>query len=148
MQGEGSAKRAIFPEGPNGSALPRAIGNVNFSALTIGALSLALAALWPRRWSTYLPGPVAALVVGTLLGVLWLHDAPVLGPVPTGVPAFALELPTTAFLLRALKPALILALLLNHHVSGVYSSYALCWVETPAWSAWADTSRSRRATPR
>ena len=35
------------------------------------------------------------------------------------------ELATTAFLLRALEPALILALLLNHHVSGVYSSYAL-----------------------
>lgn len=93
------------------SALPAVIGNVNFSAVGIASVTLAIAALWPRRWSTYLPGPFAALVVGTLLGVLWLHDAPVVGPVPIGMPEFALELPTAAFLMRALEPALILALL-------------------------------------
>ena len=92
-------------------ALAPALDNVNLSAVAIGVLSLATAALWPRRFSTYLPGPVAALVFGTLLGVMWLHDAPVLGPVPIGVPAFALELPTSGFLLQALEPALILALL-------------------------------------
>ena len=91
--------------------LASAIANANLSAVAIGVLSLAVAALWPRRFSTYLPGPVAALVLGTLLGVLWLHDAPVLGPVPIGVPVFALEMPSTGFLLRALEPALILALL-------------------------------------
>ncbi|MDE0412242.1 MAG: SulP family inorganic anion transporter [Gammaproteobacteria bacterium] len=91
--------------------LPSALSNVNFSAVTIGVLSLVIAALWPRRLSTYLPGPVVALIIGTLLGVLWLHDAPVLGPVPVGMPAFALELPSAGFLLRALEPALILALL-------------------------------------
>ena len=92
-------------------ALPAAISNVNFSALTIGALSLAVATLWPRRLSAYVPGPVVSLLSGTLLGVLWLHDAPVIGPVPIGVPAFALVLPEASFLLRALEPALILALL-------------------------------------
>ncbi len=91
--------------------LPSAVGNVSLSAVAIGVLSLAIAGLWPRRWSTYLPGPVAALVLGTLLGVVWLHDAPVLGPVPIGAPAFALQLPTAEFLLHALEPALILALL-------------------------------------
>lgn len=91
--------------------LASAITNVNFSAVAIGVLSLAIAGLWPHRWSTYLPGPVAALVLGTLLGILWLQDAPVLGPVPIGVPAFALEVPSAAFLMRALEPALILALL-------------------------------------
>ena len=91
--------------------LPFALANVNLSAVAIGVLSLAIAMLWPHRFSTYLPGPVAALVLGTLLGVVWLHDAPVLGPVPIGVPVFALELPTAGFLLHALEPALILALL-------------------------------------
>ena len=92
-------------------ALPAAAANVNFSALTIAALSLAIVALWPRRWSGYLPGPVAALVAGTLLGVLWLHDAPVIGAVPMGIPVFALEPPTAELLLRSLEPAFILALL-------------------------------------
>ncbi len=91
--------------------LASALDNINLSAVAIGVLSLAIAALWPHRFSTYLPGPVAALILGTLLGVMWLHDAPVLGPVPIGVPVFALELPTTGFLLHALEPALILALL-------------------------------------
>ena len=92
-------------------ALPAAAANVNFSALTIAVLSLAIVALWPRRWSGYLPGPVAALVAGTLLGVLWLHDAPVIGAVPMGIPVFALEPPTAELLLRSLEPAFILALL-------------------------------------
>lgn len=93
------------------NALPSVLASVNFSAVAIASVSLAIATLWRPRWSKYVPGPFAALVVGTLMGVLWLHDAPVVGPVPIGLPGFALELPTTAFLLRALEPALILALL-------------------------------------
>ncbi|MDE0661546.1 MAG: SulP family inorganic anion transporter [Gammaproteobacteria bacterium] len=94
------------------NALPSVLASgVNFSAVAIASISLAIAVLWRPRWSKYVPGPFAALVVGTLMGVLWLHDAPVVGPVPVGLPGFALELPTTAFLLRALEPALILALL-------------------------------------
>ena len=92
-------------------ALPSAAANVNFSALAIATLSLAMTAFWPRRWSTYLPGPVAALVAGTLIGVLWLQDAPVIGPVPMGLPAFALEPPNAGLLMRSLEPAFILALL-------------------------------------
>ena len=91
--------------------LPAAVSNLNAGALLIAAVSLGIAALWPRRWSRYFPGPVGALVVGTLLGLLWLRDVPVIGPVPMGIPEFMLELPTAAFLLRALEPALILALL-------------------------------------
>ena len=93
------------------NALPSVLASVNFSAVAIASVTLAIAVLWRPRWSKYVPGPFAALVVGTLMGVLWLHDAPVVGPVPIGLPGFALELPTTAFLLRALEPALILALL-------------------------------------
>ena len=93
------------------NALPAAIGDANLSAVGIASLTLAIAVLWPRQWSKYLPGPFAALVVGTLMGLLWLSDAPVVGSVPMGLPEFALELPTAAFLMRALEPALILALL-------------------------------------
>ena len=93
------------------NALPSVLASVNFSAVAIASVSLAIATLWRPRWSRYVPGPFAALVVGTLMGVLWLHEAPVVGPVPIGLPGFALELPTTAFVLRALEPALILALL-------------------------------------
>ena len=101
------------PGGPMGAAgaLPGAIAGMNTDAFTIGAVTLAVAALWPRRLARIVPGLLVALVAGTLLGVLWLDDAPVIGAVPTGLPALQIGLPSAGFLLRAVEPALILALL-------------------------------------
>ena len=65
--------------------------------------------LWPRRLANFLPAPLAALIAGTLMGVLWLNDTPVIGQ--TGLPELQFALPSAGFLARALEPALILALL-------------------------------------
>ena len=92
-------------------ALPEAVGNVDFGAFAIAAVTLAAAVLWPRRLSRFLPALLVALIAGTLLGVLWLRDAPVIGPVPTDLPSLQFTLPSAGFLVRALEPALILALL-------------------------------------
>ena len=99
--------------GPLGAmrALPEAIANANLSALGVATATLAAGILWPRRLSRLLPGPLVALIVGTLVGVLWLTDVPIIGEIPRGLPAFQLELPSAAFLARAFQPALILALL-------------------------------------
>ena len=43
--------------------------------------------------------------------MLWLNDAPVIGQVPTGLPGMQLGLPSPGFLLQAMEPAIILALL-------------------------------------
>ena len=91
--------------------LPEAVSNINPSAFFIAVLSLAVGFLWPRKLSRFAPGPLMALVAGTALGVLWLTDAPVIGAVPTGLPGLQWEMPSPAFLLRALEPAIILALL-------------------------------------
>ena len=105
-----------MPPAPGGAmgairALPEAVGNINISAFAIASVTLAVGVLWPRRLMRLLPGPLAALIAGTLLGVLWLNDAPVLGQVPTAFPGVQLELPSASFLVHALQPALILALL-------------------------------------
>ena len=92
-------------------ALPGAVADMNVSALVIAATTLAIAVLWPSRFARYLPAPLVALLAGTLLGVLWLTDAPVIGTVPTGLPTFRFESPEWIFLARAVEPALILALL-------------------------------------
>lgn len=97
-------------------AWPEAAPNVNLDALAIAAATLGIGALWPRRLARVVPGSLAALVAGTLLGVLVFRGAPVIGEVPTGLPQLHLllpsaELPSAGFLLRALQPALILALL-------------------------------------
>ena len=92
-------------------ALPDALDSVNTGALTIAVVTLVVGFLWPRRLSRYAPGPLVALITGTLLGVLWLRDAPVIGEIPTGLPGLAWEMPAAGFLVTALQPALILALL-------------------------------------
>ena len=99
--------------GPMGvvRVLPEAVSNIDTGAFAIAAVTLAVGFLWPRRLARLAPGPLAALVSGTALGVLWLNDAPVIGEIPTGLPNLQLGLPSGDFLLYALEPALILALL-------------------------------------
>ena len=92
-------------------ALSVAMDDINSSAVAIAGVTLLVGVLWPRRLARFLPAPLVALVSGTLLGIFWSHDVPVIGPVPTGLPEFQLELPSAEFLMSALQPALILALL-------------------------------------
>lgn len=92
-------------------AWPEALANVNLSALVIAGATLAIGALWPRRLTRVVPGSLVALIAGTLLGVLVFRGAPVIGDVPSGLPQLHLPAPSAGFLLRALQPALILALL-------------------------------------
>ena len=104
------------PPAPGGAlgavrALPEALVALNWQALAVGLITLAAGVLWPRRLGRYLPGPLLALIVGTLLGVLWLGGAPVLGDVPAGLPGLKIGIPPAGFLVQALQPALILALL-------------------------------------
>ena len=89
----------------------QSIADINYSALALATISFIIAAAWPRRLSTYLPGPVLALIAGTALGMFWLTSAPTLGEIPTGIPTFALTMPNTEFVLRAIEPAFIIALI-------------------------------------
>ena len=93
------------------AALPEAASNISVSAFAIATVTLAVGVLWPHRMAKFLPAPLMALAAGTLLGVLWLNDAPVIGQVPTGLPGMQLGLPSPGFLLQAMEPAIILALL-------------------------------------
>ena len=113
MQALPALGAAITTGGPMDTmrALPAAVGAMNASALTIAAVTLAVGFLWPERLARYAPAPVVALVAGTTLGALWLVDAPVVGAVPIGLPELHLDLPLGSFLLHALEPAIILALL-------------------------------------
>ena len=101
------------PHGPMGAlrALPDAMADINVSAFIIASVSLAIALLWPHRLGRHLPYPLAALVAGTLLGVLWLTDAPVIGQIPMGLPELQFTVPSVDFLVSAVHPAIILALL-------------------------------------
>ncbi len=92
-------------------ALPATLAKINWSALGVGLVTLGVAVFWPPRFRKILPTPLVGLFAGTLVGVLWLKGAPVIGEVPTGLPGLQIGLPSLGFLARAVEPALILALI-------------------------------------
>ncbi|HUF86776.1 MAG TPA: SulP family inorganic anion transporter [Thermohalobaculum sp.] len=99
--------------GPIGTlgAWPELPAALNPQALAIGIASLAVMVFWPRRLAAMLPPPLAALVFGTLMGVLLLPAAPVIGEVPTGLPTLILPVFPLVDLAQVLQAALVLALL-------------------------------------
>ena len=101
------------PEGPMGALreLPHAIANLNPSAFIVASVALAVSVFWPRRAERLAPAPLAALVLGSVLGILWLTGAPAIGAIPEGLPDLRFEWPTADFVLSSLHPAIILALL-------------------------------------
>ena len=92
-------------------AWPDAIADLDLGALALGLTTLVVAIAWPRPLRRILPPVLAALVVGTLLGVLWLSDAPVIGDVPTGLPDLYAPDLSFAVLADAIQPAVTVALL-------------------------------------
>ena len=92
-------------------AWPDAITDTDVSALTLGLVTLAVCIFWPERLKKFLPPSVAALIVGTLLGVLWLTDAPIIGEVPSGLPDVKIPEFALGDLGGALPPAVTIALL-------------------------------------
>ncbi|HSM41191.1 MAG TPA: SulP family inorganic anion transporter [Afifellaceae bacterium] len=104
---------ATVPGGPVGAirAWPEIATSFNMHALVIASLSLAIMVFWPRRLGTVLPAPLAALIAGTLIGLLVLQRAPIIGEVPTGLPELHAPEISFAALPTIVQPALILALL-------------------------------------
>ncbi len=98
--------------GPVGAmrTLPEVFSQFDSGALTIAVVTLAVAVLWPNRFSKYLPSTLAALVIGILMGVLWLTSAPTIGAIPTDLPTIHWPDLYWGTLLRAVEPALVIAL--------------------------------------
>ena len=92
-------------------AWPDAIMNLDLSAVAIAAVSLGVCIFWPARLHRWFPATLAALAVGTLMGVLFLSGAPVIGEVPSGLPGFEVPVLSPGTLARAVQPAVTLSLL-------------------------------------
>ncbi len=92
-------------------SIPEAMGGINLHALVIALVTLGVAVAWPKRLRRALPPSLAALIVGTLLGVLWLTNAPLIGTVPTGFPDLIDTHTIPQHLVSSFQPALVLALL-------------------------------------
>lgn len=91
--------------------LPGAINNLNLNALIIAAVTLVVSIVWPNRLGRYMPPTLVALVVGTLMGIVWLTNTPTIGDIPAGLPQLLLPDLSPGVLIGAVQPALTIALL-------------------------------------
>ncbi|MEO1580441.1 MAG: SulP family inorganic anion transporter [Pseudomonadota bacterium] len=71
------------------SAIPGAVADPVFPALIVGIVTLLVVFYWPKKWGVFLPGALAALLIGTLLS-RFLPGSPLLGDIPTGFPEFVM----------------------------------------------------------
>ena len=101
------------PGGPVGAVLawPRIMAESNQHALLIAFASLGIMVFWPNRVGRIIPAPLAALGIATLVSLILLPDAPIIGNVPTGLPELYVPNIALASLPGIVQPAIILALL-------------------------------------
>ncbi len=99
--------------GPLGSmrAWPGIPGALNLEALAIALVSLVTMIAWPKRLAAQVPPALAALTIGTLMSVVFLSGAPVIGEIPTGLPDVMVPDFPIADLPQIVQAALVLALL-------------------------------------
>ncbi|MEL7453050.1 MAG: SulP family inorganic anion transporter, partial [Pseudomonadota bacterium] len=91
-------------------AIPPAIANTNPVALGISLLTLAIVFFWPKRIGKFLPGTLAALIIGTIVSML-IPGAPLLGEIKAGIPDFLLPAFSGDTFLLVLQAAFVLAVL-------------------------------------
>ncbi len=90
---------------------PALLGTFNTDAIIVALVALLVGFAW-RGWpAKFVPGPLAAMLAGTLLAVFWLSGAPTIGDIPRGLPELQVPQVTPTFLLAVIQPAIILALL-------------------------------------
>jgi SulP family sulfate permease len=89
---------------------PTAVSDLNLMALAIGLVSFVVAMKWPKQLAKYVPGPLAALVIGTVMSI-FIGGVPILGEIPSGLPQLHLPQFSTDTTGMILEAALILALL-------------------------------------
>lgn len=94
--------------------LPTALTSINFSALAVAVITLAVVYSWPTAWGKYLPAPLAALSVGTAASLILgpsLGTMPILGDIPSGLPSLHLPVFDQSAAALVIEAAFILAVL-------------------------------------
>ncbi len=66
-------------------ALPELIHEINITSFFLGCITLVVVFLCPRSLGRWIPSPLLALVIGTLLSTQ-LNEVNVIGSIPTGLP--------------------------------------------------------------
>ena len=70
------------------------IAYFKIDSLAIGLIGLLIVIFFPKKIDVYLPRPVIALVVGSLLASFYFTNQELIGAIPTGMPEFSIYIPT------------------------------------------------------
>ncbi len=92
------------------SYLPTALADINITTLALGLGTLLIAYKWPAKLGKYVPGALAALIIGTLASLM-LTNVPILGDIPTGLPSIHLPVFAEGQVFIVVEAAFILAVL-------------------------------------
>ena len=92
------------------AAIGPSIANMNTVALMLGALTLAIVFFWPKALGKFVPGTLAALIIGTIVG-LFVTGAPELGTIKAGRPDFLMPAFSMDTIFLVLMAGITLAIL-------------------------------------
>jgi sulfate permease, SulP family len=92
------------------------LAHLSTTMLDIGTLLFAIACLavivaWPKPMQKLVPAPLAVLVLGTIVSMLFLESTPQIGDVPTGLPSLVAPTLSAERWPQLLQAAFILAVL-------------------------------------
>ena len=93
------------------AALPAMLAEPKWQAVALGALCLLIMYLTPSRVAKWLPPPLLALMIGTIVGMFFLKLAPTIGEIPSGLPTPSLPTFSLHDFPLMLQSALVLAFL-------------------------------------
>lgn len=107
--------RLLGHEPPGGtigalSYLPTALADINFITLALGIGTLVIAYKWPPSLGKFVPGALAALIIGTLASLAF-SNVPALGNIPTGLPSLHIPVFEASHIWLIIEAAFILAIL-------------------------------------
>lgn len=93
--------------------LPEILETTRQQPLLLGSLLLLVIFLWPRSWSKWIPESLFALILGTVVSVVFFEvsDLERIGEIPSGIPELHLPIFSISALLQMLKYGLILGVL-------------------------------------
>ncbi|MEB3342338.1 SulP family inorganic anion transporter [Okeania sp.] len=93
------------------SKIPYFINNLNPDVTTLGIITLIILFLAPRRITAFVPSPLLALLIGTLVSIFFLPvpESNLIGEIPTGLPTPHLPV----FSLEQMKTMLVNGLMLG-----------------------------------
>ncbi|NEO68207.1 SulP family inorganic anion transporter [Moorena sp. SIO3H5] len=108
--GQGSPKGGVVG---TVTSLPTLIGNINPIETVLAVLTVAILVLMPRKWKRILPPQLVALILGTVLSLVFFSGVDIrrIGEISVGLPSLRLPVFTTEQLQLMVVDALVLATL-------------------------------------